>query len=103
MITRRTILCARGVQNVTAVGFEPTPFRTGALSQRLRPLGQTVLRIWHERRAYFQHPHARILADRSVKVKKLPHKRMDVRARRLHTQRDNASETAHVSIMGGTA
>ena len=26
------------------VGFEPTPFRTGALSQRLRPLGQTVLR-----------------------------------------------------------
>ena len=29
---------------VTAVGLEPTPFRTGALSQRLRPLGQTVLR-----------------------------------------------------------
>ena len=29
--------------NVTAVGFEPTPLRTGALSQRLRPLGQTVL------------------------------------------------------------
>ncbi len=27
---------------VTAVGFEPTPLRTGALSQRLRPLGQTV-------------------------------------------------------------
>ena len=27
---------------MTAVGFEPTPFRTGALSQRLRPLGQTV-------------------------------------------------------------
>ena len=26
-----------------AVGFEPTPLRTGALSQRLRPLGQTVL------------------------------------------------------------
>ena len=30
-------------EKVTAVGFEPTPFRTGALSQRLRPLGQTVL------------------------------------------------------------
>ncbi len=30
---------------VTAVGFEPTPLRTGALSQRLRPLGQTVLRV----------------------------------------------------------
>ena len=30
-------------QRTTAVGFEPTPFRTGALSQRLRPLGQTVL------------------------------------------------------------
>ena len=29
---------------VTPVGFEPTPFRTGALSQRLRPLGQSVLR-----------------------------------------------------------
>ena len=28
---------------MTPVGFEPTPFRTGALSQRLRPLGQTVL------------------------------------------------------------
>ena len=28
---------------VTAVGFEPTRLRTGALSQRLRPLGQTVL------------------------------------------------------------
>ena len=30
---------------MTAVGFEPTPLRTGALSQRLRPLGQTVLGI----------------------------------------------------------
>ena len=29
---------------MTAVGFEPTPLRTGAWSQRLRPLGQTVLR-----------------------------------------------------------
>ena len=28
---------------MTAVGFEPTPFRNGALSNRLRPLGQTVL------------------------------------------------------------
>ena len=27
---------------VTAVGFEPTPLRTGDWSQRLRPLGQTV-------------------------------------------------------------
>ena len=27
---------------MTAVGFEPTPLRTGACSQRLRPLGQTV-------------------------------------------------------------
>ena len=30
---------------LTAVGFEPTPLRTGALSQRLRPLGQTVLSV----------------------------------------------------------
>ena len=30
-------------EELTAVGFEPTPLRTGALSQRLRPLGQTVL------------------------------------------------------------
>ena len=28
---------------VAAVWFEPTPLRTGAWSQRLRPLGQTVL------------------------------------------------------------
>ena len=35
--------------NMTPVGFEPTPLRTGALSQRLRPLGQSVLgilRLW---------------------------------------------------------
>ena len=31
-----------GLRKVTAVGFEPTPLRTGAWSQRLRPLGQTV-------------------------------------------------------------
>ena len=30
---------------MTAVGFEPTPLRTGAWSQRLRPLGQTVLEV----------------------------------------------------------
>ena len=29
-------------KELTAVGFEPTPFRSGALSHRLRPLGQTV-------------------------------------------------------------
>ena len=28
---------------MTPVGFEPTPFRTGAFSQRLRPLGQSVM------------------------------------------------------------
>ena len=33
--------------SMTAVGFEPTPFRNGALSHRLRPLGQTVLRTAH--------------------------------------------------------
>ena len=38
--------CAARPQ-VTAVGFEPTPFRNGALSHRLRPLGQTVLvMVW---------------------------------------------------------
>ena len=31
------------VKQVTPVGFESTLFRTGALSQRLRPLGQSVL------------------------------------------------------------
>ena len=31
------------VCQVTAVGFEPTPLRTGAWSQRLRPVGQTVM------------------------------------------------------------
>ena len=37
--------------NMTPVEFEPTPLRTGALSQRLRPLGQSVLgilRLWSE-------------------------------------------------------
>ena len=33
----------RELAKVAAVGFEPTPFRNGALSHRLRPLGQTVL------------------------------------------------------------
>ena len=33
---------ASRLQKMTAVGFEPTPLRTGAWSQRLRPLGQTV-------------------------------------------------------------
>ena len=33
----------RFAQKVTPVGFEPTPFRNGALSHRLRPLGQSVL------------------------------------------------------------
>ena len=30
---------------MTAVGFKPTPFRNGAWSHRLRPLGQTVLEL----------------------------------------------------------
>ena len=53
-LTRNWIFCVSGRlcqrlvdaarhKRVTAVGFEPTPLRTGALSQRLRPLGQTVL------------------------------------------------------------
>ena len=33
---------------MTAVGFEPTPLRTGAWSQRLRPLGQTVMTYRHD-------------------------------------------------------
>ena len=32
-----------GSAKMTPVGFEPTPFRNGALSHRLRPLGQSVL------------------------------------------------------------
>ena len=32
----------RYVAKMTPVGFEPTPFRNGALSPRLRPLGQSV-------------------------------------------------------------
>ncbi len=30
---------------MTPVGFEPTPFRNGALSHRLRPLGQSVVTL----------------------------------------------------------
>ena len=31
-----------GFKNLAAVGFEPTLFRTGALNQRLRPLGHAT-------------------------------------------------------------
>ena len=44
-IERSVALWRRVETSVTAVGFEPTPLRTGALSQRLRPLGQTVVRV----------------------------------------------------------
>ena len=37
-----SICWGAAAKTMTAVGFEPTPLRTGALSQRLRPLGQTV-------------------------------------------------------------
>ena len=43
MCTVAPMLHAKRYSQVTAVGFEPTPFRNGALSHRLRPLGQTVL------------------------------------------------------------
>ena len=48
-VETRSARCARGaicklrLLHVTAVGFEPTPLRTGAWSQRLRPFGQTVM------------------------------------------------------------
>jgi len=37
------VLLHYAADEMTAVGFEPTPLRTGALSQGRRPLGQTVL------------------------------------------------------------
>ena len=37
-----TLRCDSSAIKVTPVGFEPTPFRNGALSHRLRPLGQSV-------------------------------------------------------------
>ena len=42
-VQRKNVLDRRknGVP-MTPVGFEPTPFRNGALSHRLRPLGQSV-------------------------------------------------------------
>ena len=42
VVLQRMQVLTNVAEKVTAVGFEPTPFRTGALSQRLRPLGQTV-------------------------------------------------------------
>ena len=36
-------LAVAPILKVTAVGFKPTLFRNGALSHRLRPLGQTVM------------------------------------------------------------
>ena len=38
--------CVQG-NKLTPVGFEPTPLRNGALSHRLRPLGQTVMEGQH--------------------------------------------------------
>ena len=40
---------------MTPVGFEPTPFRNGALSHRLRPLGQSVHAIPSEVKVQEQH------------------------------------------------
>ena len=39
--SEKSILLLEGWR-VTPVGFEPTPWRNGALSHRLRPLGQSV-------------------------------------------------------------
>ena len=45
-VTRAIILCVcSDTAALTAVEFEPTPLRNGALSHRLRPLGQTVM-LW---------------------------------------------------------
>ena len=41
-------------KDVTAVGFEPTPFQTSALNWRLRPLGQAIT-AWHTPLNYSQH------------------------------------------------
>ncbi len=41
-------------KDVTAVGFEPTPFQTSALNWRLRPLGQAIT-AWHIPLNYSQH------------------------------------------------
>ena len=57
---------------VTPVGFEPTPLRNGALSHRLRPLGQSVLgtTFWQRNSCY-----TAVLGD-------LPHKSRYLWARR---------------------
>ena len=62
LATRSTPCCNAGliglfrilqaIVEMTPVGFELTPLRTGALSQRLRPLGQSVLRGFVEEDKY---------------------------------------------------
>ena len=42
-ITRAWLRLQQPRRQMTPVGFEPTPLRNGALSHRLRPLGQSVL------------------------------------------------------------
>ena len=46
--TRSQVLQTGNLPKMTPVGFEPTPFRNGALSHRLRPLGQSVVvvNVW---------------------------------------------------------
>ena len=43
LVSFRVVPVIRQQQELTAVGFEPTPFRNGALSHRLRLLGQTFM------------------------------------------------------------
>ena len=59
---------------MTAVGFEPTPLRTGALSQRLRPLGQTVLNTYFRKNAHNQNSihQAMVWNDLAWKNKRKP-------------------------------
>ena len=49
LLSHKHLLITGHPVKMTAVGFEPTPLRTGALSQRLRPLGQTALLVFTEK------------------------------------------------------
>ncbi len=40
------------MKNLTAVGFEPTPVKTGALNQRLRPLGHAIHIILNKKKLF---------------------------------------------------
>ena len=57
LLTQQSLILILDKKDLIAVGFEPTPVTTGALNQRLRPLGHATshLPILAFQSIYFTH------------------------------------------------